>query len=146
MSQASATPAHLGRWTKTRSKIALRIKADPHADVSDLRQRLRAKRLADHCERWLAGTPRLTDAQRVAIARIITEGTTPTPGTKRRVSAMRPPDIEQRPAGNRALDVSAVRGINASRLQPVVPSHDPWTRDWTAGWEWYCESHSEVSA
>jgi len=58
-------------WTRTRSQIAVTLRDDPAADVTSLRLRLRAERLADHVCRALAETPPLTAEQRNEIADLL---------------------------------------------------------------------------
>lgn len=55
-------------WRRTRSKIAHAKKANPAADVSQLRQQLKAERLADYVRRTVEAAPPLTAAQRDRIA------------------------------------------------------------------------------
>jgi len=43
------------RWTQTRSQIANILKADPDADVTDLRRKLKAELLADYVRRTVDG-------------------------------------------------------------------------------------------
>lgn len=58
-------------WTHTRAEIARTKKKNPDADVTDLRRKLKAERLADHVERALADLPPLTLEERSEIARIL---------------------------------------------------------------------------
>lgn len=50
-------------WTKTRSEIAHAKKRDPDADVTELRQRLKAEKLEDHIAGQVNTWPALTPAQ-----------------------------------------------------------------------------------
>ncbi len=56
-------------WTHTRSKIAHAKKADPDADVSDLRRQLKAERLESLLRE---AAPTLTPQQRRVLARVLT--------------------------------------------------------------------------
>lgn len=58
-------------WTHTRSRIASAKKADPSADVTDLKRQLRAERLEDYIVRQLAAAPPLTDEERERLARLL---------------------------------------------------------------------------
>jgi hypothetical protein len=49
-------------WTQTRSKIAHAKKADPTADVTELRRQLKAERLEDYIARTVDAAPPLTAA------------------------------------------------------------------------------------
>lgn len=55
-------------WTKTRSQIAHAKKADPQADVTELRRQLKAERLEDHIKRTIEAAPPLTAEQRDRLA------------------------------------------------------------------------------
>jgi hypothetical protein len=61
-----------GAWRRTRSEIARTIRKQKDADVTELRRRLRAERLAAHVSQALETAPPLTDEQRRVIARILT--------------------------------------------------------------------------
>lgn len=61
-------------WTHTRSQIATTKKADPEADVTDLRRQLKAERLEDYVRRTVDGAPPLTSQQRERIARLLLGG------------------------------------------------------------------------
>jgi hypothetical protein len=61
-------------WPKTRSKIAHAIKADPNADVSDLRAQLKAERLEEYIERVVSEAPPLTAEQRDRLALLLRGG------------------------------------------------------------------------
>ena len=50
-------------WTHTRSKIATTLRADPKADVTELRRQLKAERLEDHIAKTVAEWPPLSPAQ-----------------------------------------------------------------------------------
>lgn len=58
-------------WTHTRSQIAHIKKADPSADVTELRRQLKAERLEDYVKQVVAAAPPLTDEQREQIARLL---------------------------------------------------------------------------
>ena len=58
-------------WTHTRSKIAHAKKADPHADVTELRRQLKAERLEQYIREVVASAPPLTQEQRESLARIL---------------------------------------------------------------------------
>ena len=68
-----ATPSKTG-WTKTRSMIAVALQKNPNADVTELRRRLKAERLAEHVRNVVAGWPPLTSAQRDQIALLLLRG------------------------------------------------------------------------
>lgn len=55
-------------WTSTRAKIANAKRANPDADVTDLRRQLRAERLEEHIRAVVAEAPPLTDQQRDRLA------------------------------------------------------------------------------
>ena len=61
-------------WTHTRARIARTKKADPNADVSELRRQLREQRLTEHIERVVNQTPPLTAEQRERLALLLTGG------------------------------------------------------------------------
>lgn len=58
-------------WTHTRSQIALKKRYHPDADVSDLRQQLKAERLAEYVKRTVDSAPPLTEEQRDKIAALL---------------------------------------------------------------------------
>lgn len=58
-------------WTKTRSEIAHAKKADPSADVTELKRQLKAERLADHIQFVVDSAPPLSDEQRERIAALL---------------------------------------------------------------------------
>lgn len=58
-------------WTKTRSDLALALKRDPNADVTELRRQLKAERLAEHVARVVDSAPPLSDEQRARIASML---------------------------------------------------------------------------
>ena len=58
-------------WTHTRSQIALTKKADPSADVTELRRQLRAEKLEDYIRRTVDAAPPLTVEQRTRLAGIL---------------------------------------------------------------------------
>lgn len=61
-------------WTHTRSQIAVALKKDRNADVTELRRQLKAERLADYIERTAAAAPALTAAQRDRLALLLRGG------------------------------------------------------------------------
>ena len=61
-------------WTKTRSKIALTLKADPAADVTELRRQLKEQRLAEHIVKKVAEAPPLTPEQLDRLAGLLRGG------------------------------------------------------------------------
>lgn len=61
-------------WTHTRSRIALTKKSDPAADVSDLRQQLKAERLEDYIRRTVDAAPALSPEQRNRLALLLSSG------------------------------------------------------------------------
>lgn len=58
-------------WTHTRSAIAHAKKADPEADVTELRRRLKAERLEDYIQRTVDTAPPLTPEQRDRLALLL---------------------------------------------------------------------------
>jgi hypothetical protein len=58
-------------WTNTRARIASTLRADPSADVTELRRQLKAERLADYVARAVQEAPPLTAEQRGAIAGLL---------------------------------------------------------------------------
>lgn len=58
-------------WTHTRSELANALRADPTADVTDLRRRLKAERLADHIRKIVDAAPPLTADQRSRLATLL---------------------------------------------------------------------------
>lgn len=70
-------------WTKTRSEIANTLRANPDADVTELRRDLKAQRLAEHVERAVATFPPLTDEQADRIAGILTGRSEPPRSVRR---------------------------------------------------------------
>ncbi len=63
-------------WTRVRSDLANAVKADPSADVTELRRQLKAARLEDHVRSIVNSAPPLSDEQRERIAALLR----PTPG------------------------------------------------------------------
>lgn len=61
-------------WTHTRSRIAHAKKADPSADVTELRRQLKAERLEDYIKRTVDAAPPLTAEQRATLARVLLPG------------------------------------------------------------------------
>lgn len=61
-------------WTHTRSRIAHTKKANPDADVTDLRRQLKAERLEDYIQRTVDAAPPLTDEQRHRLAALLSGG------------------------------------------------------------------------
>lgn len=64
----------MSTWTKTRSKIALTIKHDPAADVTELRRQLKAERLEDYIAKVVAAAPPLSASQRDKLAMLLRGG------------------------------------------------------------------------
>ncbi len=58
-------------WTHTRSKIAVTIKKNPDADITELRQQLKAERLADHITKIVDAAPPLSVEQRTRLALLL---------------------------------------------------------------------------
>lgn len=58
-------------WTHTRSQIAHTKKADPAADVTELRRQMKAERLEEHIRRIVDEAPPLTEEQRVRLASVL---------------------------------------------------------------------------
>jgi sarcosine oxidase gamma subunit len=61
-------------WTHTRSKIAVTKRANPSADLTELRRQLKAERLEDHIKRVVDSAPPLNSEQRARIAALLTGG------------------------------------------------------------------------
>ena len=61
-------------WTHTRSEIANIKKQDPSADVTELRQRLKAERLEDYIKRTVDAAPVLSAEQRDKLALLLRGG------------------------------------------------------------------------
>ncbi|GAA1446383.1 hypothetical protein GCM10009641_69820 [Mycobacterium cookii] len=61
-------------WTQTRSRIAHAKKADPKADVTDLRRQLKAERLEDYIQRTVDAAPPLSQEQRQKLAALLSGG------------------------------------------------------------------------
>lgn len=61
-------------WTKTRSEIAHAKRANPDADTTELRRRLKAERLEDYIARTVDAAPSLTDEQRDRLALLLRGG------------------------------------------------------------------------
>lgn len=61
-------------WTHTRSQIAVKKRHDPTADVTALRQQLKAERLEDYIRKTVQEAPPLTDEQRRRLAALLTSG------------------------------------------------------------------------
>lgn len=61
-------------WTHTRAQIARTKKADPTADVSQLKLQLREEHLADYIQRTVDASPPLTAAQRDRLATLLRSG------------------------------------------------------------------------
>jgi hypothetical protein len=61
-------------WTHTRSKIAATKRANPSADVTELRRQLKAERLAEHIRSVVDTAPPLTEEQRARIAALLRGG------------------------------------------------------------------------
>lgn len=58
-------------WTHTRSEIARAKRANPDADVTELRRQLRAERLEEYVKRTVDTAPPLTDEQRERVAALL---------------------------------------------------------------------------
>lgn len=61
-------------WTKTRSQIAHAKRANPHADVTELRRKLKAERLEEHIQQTVESAPQLTPQQRDRLALLLRGG------------------------------------------------------------------------
>lgn len=61
-------------WTHTRSQIAVAIKKNPDADVTELRRQLQAERLGEYIQRVVDAAPPLTLAQRDRLALLLRGG------------------------------------------------------------------------
>lgn len=61
-------------WTHTRSRIAVAMRADPTADVTELRRQLKAERLAEHVAKVVAEAPPLNKEQLHRIAGLLGGG------------------------------------------------------------------------
>jgi hypothetical protein len=61
-------------WTHVRAQIAVTLKNDPTADVSELRRDLRAERLAEHIAKTADAAPPLTVEQRNRLAVLLLGG------------------------------------------------------------------------
>ncbi len=61
-------------WTSTRAKIANAKRANPKADVTDLRRQLKAERLADYIERTVDAAPPLNVEQRDRLVLLLRGG------------------------------------------------------------------------
>lgn len=101
-------------WTKTRSQIAHAKRHDPDADVTALKQQLKAERLEEHVARVVAEAPPLTPEQRDRIAALLQGGAAP-PGSTTASDPAEPrrrgnePDrIRPRGRGTRDEDTSAL--------------------------------------
>jgi hypothetical protein len=66
-------------WTKTRSEIAHAKRANPDADITPLRQKLKAERLEEYIRRVVDEAPPLTNDQRERLA-LLLRGSTPNGG------------------------------------------------------------------
>lgn len=62
-------------WTKTRSEIALAVRNNPDADVTELRRQLKAERLEEYISRVVDAAPPLTAEQRDRLAVLLRAGT-----------------------------------------------------------------------
>ena len=58
-------------WTHTRSQLANALKADPSADVTELRRQLKADKLEDYIKRVVDDAPALNDEQRTHLASLL---------------------------------------------------------------------------
>ena len=61
-------------WTHTRSAIATAKRRNPSADVTDLRQKLREERLAEHIRAVVDEAPPLPQAARDRLALVLRGG------------------------------------------------------------------------
>ena len=61
-------------WTHTRSKIAVTKRANPSADLTELRRQLKAERLEEHIKQVVDSAPPLSLEQRSRIAALLTSG------------------------------------------------------------------------
>lgn len=61
----------MSSWTKTRSQIAHAKRRDPNADVTELRQQLKAERLEAYVARVVSEAPQLTEDQKHRIASLL---------------------------------------------------------------------------
>ena len=61
-------------WTHTRSKIAVTKRANPSADLTELRRQLKAERLEDHIKQVVDSAPSLSSEQRARIAALLAGG------------------------------------------------------------------------
>lgn len=61
-------------WTHTRSRIAHTKRADPSADVTELRRQLKAERLEEYIQRTVDSAPPLTTEQRSRLALLLSGG------------------------------------------------------------------------
>jgi hypothetical protein len=66
-------------WTQTRSKIAHAKRANPDADVTALRQQLKAERLEEYIRQTVDAAPALTEEQRTHLASLL-NGSAPAEG------------------------------------------------------------------
>jgi hypothetical protein len=66
-------------WTKTRSQLANKLKADPAADVTELRRQLKAERLEDVIKRTVDEAPPLSAEQRSRLALLLRGGAVDAP-------------------------------------------------------------------
>ncbi|MFL1999500.1 hypothetical protein [Microbacterium sp. A1-JK] len=64
----------MSSWTKTRSRIAHAKRADPNADVTDLKLQLKEERLAEYIQRIVDSAPPLAQEQRDRLAAIMRAG------------------------------------------------------------------------
>ena len=61
-------------WTNTRAKLAHELRRDPAADVTDLRQQLKAERLEEYIRRTVSAAPPLSPEQCERLAALLREG------------------------------------------------------------------------
>ena len=61
-------------WTHTRSRIAVAMRADPTADVTELRRQLKAERLAEYVAKVVAEAPSLNKDQLDRIGALLRGG------------------------------------------------------------------------
>jgi len=61
-------------WTHIRSQMAIALRENPDADVSDLRRQFKTERPAEHIARVVDEAPPLTDEQGDRLAAILRGG------------------------------------------------------------------------
>lgn len=58
-------------WTHTRSQIAIKKRANPDADVTELKRQLKAEKTQEYIDKVLAEAPPLSDEQRTYLAELL---------------------------------------------------------------------------